>query len=204
MSNEQINAVEALDIGQLRKAANLLGIKAEKHWRKEDYVEAIQTQQAQESLISAVFDANAGPKPGYARVIIHRDPTPKHRNGPVHLVVNGRIIAVPRGGEFDIPLPYVEVLKNAKTIVTEQTENATKDSPTGAYRDEERTSYPFQVVAATPGPFSNPHDQRSVKYARKKAFHDMHGSWPTDAELKEFEKVVTARRIRDIENGKED
>lgn len=204
MSNEQLNAVEAFDIGQLRKAANLLGIKADKHWRKEDFIEAIQTQQAQEQLVNAVFDSSTGPKPGYARVVIHRDPTPNHRNGPIHLGVNGRIIAVPRGGEFDIPIPYVEVLKNAVTVVTEQTEQATKDNPSGSYREEPRTSYPFQVVAVTPGPFQNQNDQRAAKYARRWAFMQANNAWPTDGELKEFEKVLAAKRVRDIENGKED
>lgn len=195
MSDTQLDAVETLDIGQLRKAAGLLGIKAEKHWRKDDYIEAIRDKQAQETMVNAVFDINAGPKPGYARVIIHRDPTPNHKNGPVHLGVNGRIISVPRGGQFDIPIPFVEVLQNAVTTVTQQTETATKENPTGSYTEEPRTSYPFQVLSVTPGPFKNPHDARSARYAKRKAFFDIHGAWPTDGELKDFEKVRMAKEM---------
>lgn len=202
MSNEHIEAVASLDIGQLRKAAGVLGIKAERTWRKEDFIEAIQAAQSRDNgMVNAVFDTNSGPKPGFARVVIHRDPTPNHRNGPIHLGVNGRLIAVPRGGEFDIPIPYVEVLKNAITTVTEQTEHASKDNPSGSYREEARTSYPFQVVAITPGPFQNQHDQRAAKYVKRLAFWEANGAWPTDGELKEFEKVRMAKQIRDIEKS---
>lgn len=201
MSNEQLDAIESLDIGQLRRAAKLLNIAAEKTWGKADFVDAIRTAQSQEQLINAVFDQSKGPKPGFARVLIHRDPTPGHSNGPVHLGLNGRIIAVPRGGEFDIPLPFVEVLKNAVTTVTRQTEQASRDNPTGLFLEEPQTSYPFQVIAATPGPFQNGHDQRAAKYVKRKAFYDANGAWPTDGELKEFEKVRMAQQIRDIEKS---
>lgn len=188
-NNEQLDAVTTLTIGQLRKAANVLGIKADKTWRTDDFIEAIQEHQRQGDVATAVFDASVGPKPGYARVIIHRDPTPNHANGPVHLALNGRILSVPRGGEFDIPTPYVNVLKDAVATVTRESGNATRDNPSGLFVDEQKTSYPFQVVAVTPGAFKNPVDGRAAKYARRKSFFDKYGAWPTDAELKEYEKV---------------
>lgn len=201
MSNEQLDAVDSLDIGQLRRAAKLLNITAEKSWTKDDFVTAITEAQAQESNVAAVFDQSKGPKPGYARVLIHRDPTPNHANGPVHLGLNGRIIAVPRGGEFDIPLAYVGVLRDAVTTTTRQTQNGNKENPSGLFQDEAQTSYPFQVIAATPGPFVNGNDQRAAKYIKRKAFHDANGAWPTDGELKEFEKIRMAKQIREIEKS---
>lgn len=196
MSNEldaQVAAVEKLTIGELRKAAKLLGIASARDWRSEDFIKAIQDKQKQDTLVTAVFDLGTGPRPGYARVVIHRDPSPNHKNGPIHLGVNGYIIAVPRGGEFDIPIPFIEVLKNAKTTVTEQQAEASRDNPGGAYKDDERTSYPFQVLAVTPGKFINNYDARAAKYAKRKAFHDQYGAWPTDGELKDFEKLRMAK-----------
>lgn len=194
---EQLNAVENLDIGQLRKAAALLEIKAEKHWRKEDFIEAIKAKQSNEKMVNAVFDTNLGPAPGFARVLIHRDPTPNHKNGPIHLGVNGRIIAVPRGAAFDIPIPYVEVLHNAITTVTREANGPSRENPTGSYMEEPQTSYPFQVLAITPGVFKNSHDNRAAKYAKKKQFFDKYGHWPTEGELKEFEKLRMAKDMRD-------
>lgn len=200
MSNEletQLQAVEGLTIAQLRKAANMLGITSARDWKSEDFVRAIQEKQKQDQLVTAVFDLSAGPAPGKARVVIHRDPTPGHKNGPIHLGVNGYIIAVPRGGEFDIPIPFVEALKNAKTTVTEQQQESSRDNPGGAYRDDERTSYPFQVLAVTPGKFINNYDARAAKYAKRKAFFDLYGAWPLDGELKEFEKLRMAKEMKD-------
>lgn len=197
MSSEdtQKDAVTTFDIAQLRRVAKLLNIEAERTWTKDDFITAIQNKQDQDALMTAVFDNSTGPKPGFARVIIHRDPTPNHKNGPIHLSVNGRIISMPRGLEFDIPLPYVEVLKNAVTTVTEQSEQPSRDNPAGGWAEQARTSYPFQVTAATPGPFVNPHDGRAAKFAKRKAFFDMHGAWPTSGELKEFEKLQMAKAI---------
>lgn len=198
MSDEgqsQIEAVKALDIGQLRRAAKLLGITAERTWSKEDFVEAIQSKQDPSDMISAVFDKSIGPAPGYARVLIHRNPTTNHMNGPVHLGVNGRLIAMPRGAEFDIPIPFVEALKNATSLVMEAAGAATKNSPGGVYEEQERASYPYQVLQINPGPFVNTNDGRAAKYVKRKAFFDLYGAWPLSGELKEYEKHEMQRRM---------
>lgn len=195
--NSQLEAVNALDIGQLRKAAKLLGIDAKNTWTKEDFVSAIQSKQRENDLLTTVFDTSVGPAPGFARVLIHRDPTPGHKNGPVHLSVNGRLIAVPRGGEFDIPIPYVEVLKNAVTTVTISSGEGGKTAVEGnsLFREEPRTSYPFQVIAITPGKFTNSMDGRATQYNKRKAFFDEFGSWPTSGELKAWEQEEIRKRI---------
>lgn len=194
-AQSQLEAVQALDIGQLRRAAKLLGITAERTWTKENFVAAIQNKQANEELVNAVFDLNIGPAAGYARVIIHRDPSPNHKNSPVHLGVNGRLIAMPRGAEFDIPIPFVEALKNATSLVTESAAESSKENPGGVYKEQERMSYPFQVISVTPGPFINTNDGRGAKYAKRKAFFDMYGNWPTDGELKEYNKHEMNQRF---------
>lgn len=180
----QIDTVEAIDIGTLRKAAKQLGITAQRDWTKEDFVKAIKLKQ-EANLASLVFDGTQAPKPGYARVLIHRDPSPGHRNTPVHVSVNGRIIGVPRGLEVDIPIPFVEALKNARSLVTSQNSDGGNGTVTS---ETERASYPFQVLGMTPGPFINQHDNRSANYERRYAFFKKIGRWPTDGELKEAMK----------------
>lgn len=184
----QLDAIEDLDIATLRKYAKFSGIQAKKDWTKEDYVIAIKSRQ-QSATTSFVFDNALAPKPGYARILVHRDPTPGSKNAPIHAAINGRIFSIPRGIEVDVPEPLVGVLANAKTIDTSQQADATANSPGGVYRDVERPSYPFQVLAITPGKFENQHDARSSNYVLRKEFADKHGTWPTHAELQEYRKA---------------
>lgn len=180
----QEDAYDSLLIGDLRKFAKMLGITAQRDWAKEDFVQAIKDKQAR-SGFEIALDANA-PKPGYSRLTIHRDPTPGHKNNPIHLGINGRIIAVPRGLEVDVETPYIEVLKNAITVKTEQTGDADAKNPAGSYTEVPGTSYPYSVTASTPGKaFNNPFDGRAAQAERKAAFHKAFGRWPTDGELKE-------------------
>lgn len=192
MTNEQevrsqLDAVEKLDIAQLRKAAKMLGITSARDWGKEDFVRAIKTHQ-QANLASVVFDNSGAPAPGHARLLIHRNPTPKHKNSPVHVGVNGRLIAIPRGMEVDVPIPFLNALKRAITVVIVESGESQPGAPGGIFKDEPQTSYPFQVLAITPGPFVNPNDNRAVAYKKRKAFFDKFGNWPTDGELKEYMK----------------
>lgn len=191
----QTDAVESLDIAQLRRFAAIMKIPAKRDWSKEDYITAIKAKQESQSLATFVFDSSTAPAPGKARVLIHRDPSPNHKNSPVHVGVNGFIIAVPRGVEVDVWHPFVEALKNAISTELNQTGNENRENPSGIYRDEQRTSYPFQVLSITPGEFINPHDNRGAHYAAKKRFFDKFGSWPTDGELKEVKKNDITRGL---------
>lgn len=192
----QVEALESLDIAQLRKFAKFMNIAAQRDWRAEDYVAAIKMKQEQNALQTFVFDTNTGPAPGYARILLHRDPSPGHANSPVQVGVNGRIIHIPRGIEVDIPHPFVEALNKAITVHTRQVEGDGSLFSRTAYRDEPTISYPFQLIAATPGgKFENQHDNRAANYERRKAFHTALGRWPTDAELKE---AMKAKIIRDV------
>lgn len=193
--DQDTNMLAALDMASLRKAAKLLGIAAQRDWGKEDFVRAIQDKQNQTDA-EYVFDNSNAPKPGYARILIHRDPTPGHKNTPIHTSVNGRIFQVPRGLECDVPLPIVEALKNAITLVTRRKTSDDGDKP-GAFVDEPQLSYPFQVVSVTPGEYKNSNDGRAASYERRKAFHDRFGRWPTAAELAEAMKIKMQKDLAD-------
>lgn len=184
----QLEALEDLSISDLRKVAKHLGIASQRDWTKEDYVNVIKHKQEQANH-KYVFDTNVGPAPGFARILVHRDPTPGHKNTPIHAAVNGVIFQIPRGIQVDVPLPIVEVLQNAITIVTRQVETESLDKPMGLYADEPQLSYPFQVISFTPGEWKNRADARSANYERRYAFFKRFGRWPTAGELAEAMKI---------------
>lgn len=189
-------SIEALDISALRSAAKTLGISAARDWDKGDFVRAIKNKQSADAVTRVVFDSSSAPAPGYARILIHRDPTPNHANSPVHVGLNGQLYLVPRGVEVDVPKEFVGVMNDAKTLQVRQQESESRANPGGVYKDELQTSYPFQVLAVTPGKWRNKQDNRGAAYAVKKEFMEMHGSWPTEGELKSFRNARMNKRMK--------
>lgn len=181
-ARSQIDAVDDLDMASLRKVTKLLGISAQRDWSKEDFIAAIKAKQENVNAPSLVFDNSLAPKPGYARIIIHRDNSPGHKNPPIHAGINGRIFSIPRGVEVDIPEPLVGVLSNARSLVLRQTDD---NEGRTTYKDSMTQSYPFQVLAVTPGKFENNVDGRAANFERRKAFNTKFGRWPTKGELEE-------------------
>lgn len=185
---------DKVDIGTLRAVAKALSIKTERTWKSEDYLAAIAEVQASRSMPQVVVDENA-PKPGFSRVVIHRNPDKQGSNSPVHLGLNGKIYQVPRGVPVDIETEYVEVLLHARSKQPVlKSNNSDAKNPVGIYGDEENMAYPFQVLASTPGgKFYNVNDNRAPKFAMRKEFADKFGHYPTDGELKEYLKGKHAR-----------
>lgn len=174
------NVVENLEIGELRKAAKALNIQAERTWTKEDYIRAIQRQQADgNGVMNFLPNGQQPPAPGYARVIVHRNPTPGHKNTPIHIGMNGTILQVPRGIEVDMPKEFISALKNAIT-------KEMREVGDGKFEEVDQLSYPFQVIAITPGQWKNKNDNRAAAYRIRKEFFNKHGVWPTTGELREF------------------
>lgn len=222
MSEASQEDLKDIHIGKLKQLAKSYGVKAQRDWKREDYLAAIKEQQEEgvtpnftttatptrdeeeaERLIanyslpvnrSTAAAATGNPKPGYARIILHKDPTPGHSNSPVEVGLNGRYYSVPRGIPVDIPIPYLGVLRDAVQVITRQVREPDRDNLSGKVVEEEVLSYPYQIVALTPGgSFTNSHDQRSQSATRRKAFHTALGRWPTDGELLEWEKQNVAR-----------
>lgn len=189
VATSQMDSMGKLDIAQLRALAKMFSIPSERNWTKEDYIRAIKRHADNSNMAQFVIDGGQAPAPGYARVLLHRDPTPGHKNPPVHLTLNGHILQVPRGIEVDIPKDFVGVLNDAITVVTEQ---VSSDNETGGvtskFVDEKRTSYPFQVIAITPGTWKNYNDPRGPDAAARQACCDALGHWPTQGEFNEWSK----------------
>lgn len=181
-----LDSVESLDMADLRRMAKILGITSQRDWKKEDYVKALKDQRSKDVPLAQT--QGSGPQPGYARVLVHRDPTPGHANKPLHVAVNGHIFGVPRGVEVDVPIPHIEALANAIVLESRQVSNPDRNHPEGRYREEPKTSYPFQVIAITPGEYRNPHDNRIHTSKIREEFNRKFGKWPTAGELAEYRK----------------
>ena len=180
----QLDVLNDLDIAMLRKAAKVLNIQAQRDWDKGDFVAAIKAKQEQKTAPDVVFDNALGPKPGHARIVLHRDPTPGHKNSPVQCGVNGRLLHIPRGIEVDIPIPHMRALENAKSTQVRQQQGSTRENPSGIYKDEEHMSYPFQLISITPGgKFDNSTDSRTTQAIAAQKFADVFGRYPTGGEL---------------------
>ena len=213
----ETDVLDGATIGDLRSLAKSYGIKAERSWDRARFVEEIVKAQAAgvapdftsvddedneaERLIAEYSTRTASngtvptgaPKPGFARVIVHRDPTPEHSNSPIPVGLNGRMFMVPRGVPVDLPIPYLGVLKDASQHVVRQSKEPTPSNPEGVVVEEDILSYPFQIISLTPGgKFVNNLDQRSTNAQRRKAFHSELGRWPTEGELREWEKEKLA------------
>ena len=134
-------------------------------------------------------DSNGELKPGYARIVLHQDPTPGHANSPVQVGLNGQFYHIPRGVEVDIPRQFVDVLIAAKQSVMRQKQEPSAANPAGEVVWEDIYSYPFQVIAVKPGnAFRSSIDQRGTMAKRREAFAQVIGKYPTTGELLEWEK----------------
>lgn len=212
------STLEDARIGELRALAKSYGIKAERTWKGEDFITAIKAKQEQGATPSLEADnddgeadrliasyslatdrseaaaAKGAPKPGHARIVLHKDPTPGHSNSHVPVGLNGRTLLVPRGTPVDVPIPFLGVLRDAVQLTRRQVSEPDGTHLQGVVAEEELLSFPFQIISLTPGgSFTNTHDQRSQGAKRRKAFHSDLGRWPTDGELVEWEKANAAR-----------
>ena len=216
---DQDDLLKDATIGDLRALAKSYGIQAQRDWTKPDYIKPIAVRQsegatpdlhtddgeadrliASYSLAQDKSEASAAkgvPKPGFARIIIHKDPTPNHSNSAVQVGLNGRFFNIPRGAAVELPIPYLGVLRDAVHKQRRQIKEPDANNLEGVVTEEEILSYPFQIVSLTPGgKFVNQEDQRSVSASRRAAFHKDLGRWPTDGELIEWEKANAARAAR--------
>lgn len=181
---EQTANLAKLDINALRTFAKAMGIKADRAWAKEDFVTAIQARDGASS-IGYVFDSGTGPKPGYSRIVLHRDTSQGAKNSSVHVGVNGAIFAIPRGIEVDVPTIVINALNDARGPVMTHIEESTGP---GRFVENVQQSYPFQVLATNPGKVVNRNDTRARNFEIRKACKDSIGKWPTHAELTEWMK----------------
>lgn len=182
-ADEQQNP-EHMTMQELRKLATAYGIRAARDWDKTDFVNAINTRRNRhQALANVVMNTSKGPAPGYARISINNSETGS--NLPVPVSVNNLVLKIPRDVAVDVPLEVVEVLNNSKTPVR------ARDAE-GRMVWKDVLSYPFQLIAHTPG-VAMKNGKPVVRgssdpknHSLREKFCEIYERWPKNAEFKEF------------------
>lgn len=185
-------ALEDLTIQELRKLATSYQIKASRDWDSDDFIAAINNRRRKHSaLADIVLDNNRGPAAGKARIRLHNTQTGS--NHPVPVNVNNYYALIPRDVEVDVPLEVLECLRNSKTPVR------VKDA-SGKLVWKEHPSYPFDVLAITPGvamkngvPMVRASSNRA-KHNLKLKFREIYQRWPKREEFRKFSDLHMANR----------
>lgn len=188
--NENVDVdFDDMTIQQARKYASIYRISLPKDASKEDIIKMIKAKRQARDMALIVDDNSTGPKPGWARITIHRDPMPGATNNPVYIGANGYNVTVPRGVECDVPIKVVGVLNDSVEERLVQNPNA---GPNGAdaWEYKKVMCYPFQVIAMNPGPDPRPGFERGKEAAMRPRmkFRELFGRWPSHAELLEAKK----------------
>jgi hypothetical protein len=193
--------LETYDIAKLRKFASYNRVAISREMSKSDIIAAIKAKTKDRDVV-LLAEAGSMPAPGFARIILHRDPTPGAGNRPVYVHVNGYKCTIPRGVEVDVPIKVVNVLNDAKEMRKEEDPSQPYNSPS-RWRNVAVHSYPFQTLSMTPGPDPRPGLEKNklAKYGPRVAFRDKFGRWPKRAELLEAIKdgIVKLNSGQDVD-----
>ena len=170
--------LELLQMGELRKrAAQNFGLKLVQTDSKEDIINKIVGVASKQNF--AEVAKGDVPEPGWTRVRVH--PITGKPKFPFYSQVNGYQCWIPFNVEVDVPHKIVGVLNDAveMRVVTDEMGNRS---------DVFEQSYPFTIIAATPGSDPRPGMEvaRERKLAAKRQFAEINGFWPKDSEMREM------------------
>lgn len=187
-------SLEGLTIGQLRKYASLYRIPLNKEATKLEILAAIK-HKLKNKQVTVVTDESKGPAPGRTRIVIQKDASlgPRAGGRPVPVFVNGYRAEIPRGVPCDVPHKVVSLLENSEhpQCVEDPEEN-------GRYKIELLPSYPFSILATTPGPDPSPGFEKVKQQTHRprEAFYQMFDYWPSKEKLREAikEGLITLKR----------
>lgn len=178
-------SLDSLTIGQLRKYASLYRIALAKDASKPQILEAIK-HKLKNKQITVVTDESKGPAPGRTRIVIQKDASlgPKAGGRPVPVFVNGYRADIPRGIPCDVPHKVVSLLQNCEHPQCVEDPDATGMN---LYKIEMLPSYPFTILATTPGPDPSPGFEKIKRQTHRprEAFYQMFDYWPSKEALRE-------------------
>lgn len=179
---------ELMPLEVLRKYCGLYRIPIANTADKAEIIEAIKSKSKTREM-ATVAETDNRPAPGWARIELHRDPTPGSSNRPLYVSINGYRVTIPRGVQVDVPEKIVGVLNDAKEWKLVENQDEPLNSPR-RYQRQPMLSYPFQLIDRTPGPDPRPGYEKSKAshYGPRAEFHERFGRWPTRAELLEAQK----------------
>jgi hypothetical protein len=189
--------LDTMDIASLRKYAKTYNVTLDRHDTAEDIKYRIRDKQKRHNLVKEA-DTNSGPEPGRWRIILHKNAEGgKSGTRPVHVMVNGYRVNIPRNVAVDVPEKVVRVLENSVHYVVVDSDFNNGPAQQSTY--EAQMSYPFQVLAMTPGPDPVPgHEKTKLGYyLRRRAFWEEFGYWPKNrAQVELAEKEGHIKRVR--------
>ncbi len=183
---------EEMTIQELRRAANAMGIQANRDWNADDFRNHINSARKNSSMVGIVVDLNKNPPVGHARIKLNNNDS--GQNYPVPVSINRYILKIPRNVVVDVPLEVLEAL-NHSTMPSFKSET---DIETGQVKSsrEEIQSYPYQLIAITPGTaldrFGNPKIKGSSdpeRYRMREEYKRIYGRWPKRLEFKSFKEA---------------
>lgn len=191
--------LDGMDIAALRKYAKNYNVQLSRDMTAADIKVAIHSKKASHNYVMEA-DLNAAPAPGRYRIMVHKTSHFGAKAGtrPVPVWVNGYVVSIPPGVAVDVPEKVVRVLENSVHF-----NPITLDDGKSAM--ESQLTYPFQIIAYTPGPDPVPGYEKSKAryYARRLAYRDEFGYWPKNqAQLREAEEkgfIGPKKRIPDEE-----
>ena len=180
---EAAGDLESMTIAKLRNYASLYRVAFAKDSTKDEIIKAIKYKMRNTTMVK-VPEGDGRPAPGFVRVRLMKDGSPKARNAAVYFMVNGRTAAIPRGVPCDIPEKFVEAMRNSiHPQVVEDSSRAFNDPK--RFSIEEAPSYPFEVLDRTPGPDPWPGTEvtRRASYGPREKFWKLFGRWPRRGEV---------------------
>lgn len=177
--------LNSMDIGELRKTAAAYNITAQRTWKTEDYIRAIDGKRKTSAIVEVAEEGSAIP-PGHARIKILATDENRH---PVIANVNNYPVSVPRDVEVNIPLEVLEVLNNASRPRSKKVKDL--DAPGGTrWELYEQPTHHIQVFGMTPGVAKYKNGKRKIvpsmneeKYRLREKFKEVYGKWPSRAEF---------------------
>lgn len=184
--NEEMS-LDDLTIQQARKYASLYRIVVPKDATKEDIIAILKARRNARDMALIVDEGSQGPKPGWARITIHRDGNVGASNNPVYIGANGYNVTVPRGVEVDVPIKVVGVLNDS---VEERLVEVVDAQGQMKWEYKKIMCYPFQVHTMTPGPDPRPGFEKGKAAAMRprEKFREKFGRWPSREELLDAQK----------------
>ena len=152
---------------------------------KDVVIEAIRRQTSSGQHKDFALDGRSIPEnkipPGWAKIVLHKDPNPTSLQKAYPFGVNGYIVGIPRDIPVLVPIKIVDgPLKDAvETIRVPDPERP------GTYKKVNRHVQPFQEIGRTPGPDPRPNTSKLQRFRPRQEFANMYGYWPTTDQLKE-------------------
>lgn len=189
MSDNPLQKLEEMDIGQLRKLAKIANVPLDKTDDKETIVHKLNRNRGGRAQARMVFDENDPIPAGYVRIKIWKGQDGSE--GPVPVAINRFQARLPRDIPLDVPREVLEVLNNSVDIQTRTTQDKEGRDTTTTVKVR---AYSFEVLGqgeivkgGVIRPLADPQ-----RYGLRTQFRDLFGRWPRGEEERKFREAMMA------------